>query len=159
MLQALDRVRAGRSALRVAPPLAAGLLALATFPAAALDTVFDHRFDPSPAARSERRSVLEAAASVFDPLSDALAPIDPGGSFGSWRVAFRHPGWNTFFEQAVVEDLAFDAITFAVFVGVSMSQSAVPGMARTGTVTRGGTAFETVVRACSETGALVPGAC
>jgi hypothetical protein len=130
MLQALDRVRAGRSALRVAPPLAAGLLALATFPAAALDVVFDQRFDPSPAAGSGRRSVLEAAASVFDPLSDALAPIDPGGSFGSWRVAFRHPGWNTFFEQAVAEDHTVAANAFVVFVGASMSPSSVLGACR-----------------------------
>lgn len=127
MLQAADRVRAGRSALLVAPPLAAGLLALATIPAAALDIVFDHRFDPSPATGSERRNVLEAEASVFDPLSDALAPIDPGGSFGSWRVTFRHPGRNTFFEQAVAEDPTVAANEFVVFVAAPISSSGSPG--------------------------------
>lgn len=164
MLQALDRVRAGRIALRAVPPLAAGLLALAAVPAAALDIVFDYRFDrhgffdPSTTAGAQRRSVLEAAASVYEPLSDALAPIDPGGSLGSWRVAFRHPSWSSFFEQAVVEDLTVAANTFVVFVGASVSQSSVLGMAENGTitVTGGGAAFETLVHTRGQSGALGP---
>lgn len=164
MIQAFGRVFAVPRRPRAAPMLAAGMLALAASQALALDIVFDYRFDrhgffdPATVAGAQRRSVLEAAASVYEPLSDALAPIDPGGSFGSWRVAFRHPSWNTFFEQAVVEDLTVAANTFVVFVGASVSQSSVLGMAENGTitVTGGGTAFETLVHTRGQAGALGP---
>jgi hypothetical protein len=144
--------------------LAAGLLAVAASQALALDIVFDYRFDrhgffdPSTAAGAQRRGVLEAAASAYEPLSDALAPIDPGGSFGSWRVAFRHPSWSSFFEEAVVENLSVAANSVVIFVGASPSNGSVLGMAEGGTitVTGGGNAFETLVTTRGQAGALDP---
>jgi hypothetical protein len=136
--------------------------AFAPSPAPALDIQFDFRFDrhgffaPSTPDGAARRAVLDAAAAPFEAFTDTLDAIAPDPANGNtWQVEFQHPSFATFFETAVVSDLAVAANALVVFVGASVSAGSVLGIASSGQIRASGdSAFTDTVRARGQTGAL-----
>jgi hypothetical protein len=89
-----------------------------TLPAGAINIQFDYTYDSagyfgSPTSPTPARSVLEFAGRAFQPFTDTLAPIQPGGN-NNWTAVFTNPSQGG---DAFRSNLIVPADTVIVFVG------------------------------------------
>lgn len=121
-----------------AASLAMGLVVLAPS-AQAITIEFDYTYDTrgfftdqaTGAAITERRAVLEQAASFYSGFTDSLSAIDPGVG-DSWAVRITHPSLGG--APVTLSNLSIAADTLRIYVGGSTSAPGVLGFAGTGTV-------------------------
>ncbi len=105
--------------------------------ALALTIEFDYSFDTrgfftdpvTGAAITERRAILDLAASFYSGFADALAAIEPQAG-DSWSVSFTHPSLGG--PALTVVDQVIAADTVRIYVGGSASAPGVLGFANTG---------------------------
>ena len=119
----------------------------------AITISFDYTYDTGNFFNTQdRKDTLEAAGNFFESrLTDDLLAISPGGS-NTWTASFWHPSAGVI--QQVV-DLQVPADTLIVYAGafdqVGTLGSAAPGWYSS---IGGGAAFEDIVKARGESGAL-----
>ena len=106
-------------------------------PAHAINIEFDYTYDTrgfftdqvTGAPITERRSLLETAASYYSRFTDNLAAIAPGPG-DTWSVSFGHPSFGG--PAVTLTDISVPKDTIRVYVGGSPSAPGVLGFAGVG---------------------------
>lgn len=125
--------------------LATVFAALAAPPAHAIDIQFDYTYDTrgfftdlvTGTPITERRALLDLAASHYESFSDTLGAINPATG-DTWSVTFTHPSLGG--RAVTLNNLDIAADTLRIYVGGSPSAPGVLGFAGTGTVSANGSA-------------------